>query len=447
MKLLDVLTAPWAIEPAKLLEIQTIYATHLRGEKIDIAAVEARLGRSLDNTPAAYAVVDGVAVLQVNGVMAKRANMFMDISGGTSMQLAARALQQAADDAQVHSIIQVFDTPGGTVDGTQAFANTIARVNAIKPVVTLADGTMASAGVWAGSAGRQIYLADATTAVGSIGIVSQHVDLSGRDAQAGIKRTEVFAGKYKRIASDTGPLSLEGLQSMQDQVDYIYSLFVQAVATHRGTTVDKVLADMADGRMFTGQQVIAAGLADGITTLDELIVQLNQDRSRSPATGRISGQLPARATSVTLAKPETPAPSNQGKATMTPEQLATDHPEAVALIRTEAANTERDRIAAVEGQLIPGHEALINTLKFDGKSTPGDAAMAVNAAEKQSRAARAKALASEAPEPLALVPTKSIENKPAQPATRAEQDVAARAYMAAHPGTDYLAAFKQIQGA
>ena len=444
MKLLDVLTAPWAIEPAKLLEIQTIYATHLRGEKIDIAAVEARLNRPLDNTPAAYAVVDGVAVLQVNGVMAKRANMFMDISGGTSMQLAARALQQAADDAQVHSIIQVFDTPGGTVDGTQAFANTIARVNAIKPVITLADGTMASAGVWAGSAGRQIYLADATTAVGSIGVVSQHVDLSGRDAQNGIKRTEVFAGKYKRIASDTGPLSDEGLQSMQDQVDYIYSLFVQAVATHRGTTVDKVLADMADGRMLTGQQVIAAGLADGIATLDELIVQLNQDRSRSPATGRTSGQLPARATSVIAAKP---APSTQGKTTMTPEQLATDHPEAVALIRTDAATAERDRIAAVEGQLIPGHEALISTLKFDGKTTPGDAAMAVNAAEKQNRAAHAKALASEAPDPLALVPAKTIEDKPAQPATRAEQDVAARAYMAAHPGTEYLAAFKQIQGA
>jgi signal peptide peptidase SppA len=438
MKLLDVLTAPWAIEPAKLLEIQTIYATHLRGEKIDIAAVEARLGRPLDNTPAAYTVVDGVAVLQVNGVMAKRANLFMDISGGTSMQLAARALQQAAEDTQVHSIIQVFDTPGGTVDGTQSFANAIARVNAIKSVITLADGTMASAGVWAGSAGRQVYLADATTAVGSIGVVSQHVDLSGRDAQAGIKRTEVFAGKYKRIASDTGPLSAEGLQSMQDQVDYIYSLFVQAVATHRGTTIDQVLANMADGRMFTGQQVIAAGLADGIATLDELIVQLNQDRSRSPATGRPGGHATARAP-IAATPPRT--------TTMTPEQLAIDHPEAVASIRTDAASAERARIQAVEAQAIPGHDALIASLKFDGKSTAGDAAMAVLAAEKTARTNHAKALAADAPAPLALVPAKTVESVSAQPKTRAEQDGAAKAYMAAHPGTDYLAAFKQIQGA
>jgi signal peptide peptidase SppA len=435
MKLLDVLTAPWAIEPAKLLEIQTIYATHLRGEKIDIAAVEARLGRSLDNTPAAYTVVDGVAVLQVNGVMAKRANMFMDISGGTSMQLAARALQQAADDTQVHSIIQVFDTPGGTVDGTQSFANTIARVNAIKPVITLADGTMASAGVWAGSAGRQIYLADATTAVGSIGVVSQHVDLSGRDAQAGIKRTEVFAGKYKRIASDTGPLSAEGLQSMQDQVDYIYSLFVQAVATHRGTTIDQVLANMADGRMFTGQQVIAAGLADGIATLDELIVQLNQDRSRSPATGRISGNTTGRAP-IAATPPKPPPPRT---VTMTPEQLAIDHPEAVASIRTDAASAERARIQAVEAQAIPGHDALIASLKFDGKSTAGDAAMAVLAAEKTARTSYAKALVADAPAPLALVPAPAVEA-----VKTADQKAAHAQAHAREKGVSIVAALKEL---
>ena len=66
MKLLDIITAPWAIEPAKLLEIQAIYATHLRGEKIDIPAVEARLGRPLDNTQQkGYAIQDGVAILSL----------------------------------------------------------------------------------------------------------------------------------------------------------------------------------------------------------------------------------------------------------------------------------------------------------------------------------------------------------------------------------------------
>ena len=70
MKLLDVLTAPWAIEPAKLLEIQAIYATHLRGDKIDIEAVEKRLGRPLANETKAFDIIDGVAVLPIEGVIA-----------------------------------------------------------------------------------------------------------------------------------------------------------------------------------------------------------------------------------------------------------------------------------------------------------------------------------------------------------------------------------------
>ena len=438
MKLLDVLTAPWAIEPAKLHEIQAIYAMHTRSESVHIAAVEARLGRSLanDQAPAPYTVIDGVAVLAVDGVMAKKMNMFSQISGGVSTQIATRNLQQAAADPAVHSIIQVYDTPGGTVDGTAAFASAIRQVGAQKPVIALADGLMASAGVWAGSAASRIYINDATTQVGSIGVVSQHVDLSGRDAQAGIKRTEIFAGKYKRIASDTGPLTEPGRQTMQNSVDYTYSLFVQAVATYKGVSVEKVLADMADGRMFQGEQAIAAGLVDGIATLDQLIVQLNQDRTRG-ATVRRAGSAQQKPTS----------PVFKGKA-MTPEQLATEYPEAVASIRADSASAERERIQAVEGQLIPGHEALISALKFDGKSGPGDAAMAVNAAEKRTRQAYVTALAGDAPTVLPLVPAPAVEKQAEKPATRADQDAAAKAYMAATPGVTYVAAFKHVtQGA
>ena len=453
MQLLDVLTAPWAIAPAKLHEIQAIYATHLRGDKIDLAAVEARIGRPLANVPAPYTVTDGVAVLQVGGVMAKRANMFMDISGGVSTQLATRDLLQASLDPAVHSIIQVFDTPGGTVDGTQAFANTIRQVGALKPVIALADGLMASAGVWAGTAASQVFIADSTTSVGSIGVVSQHVDLSGRDAKEGIKRTEIFAGKFKRIASDTGPLTEAGRQSIQDSVDYTYSLFVQAVATQRGVSVDQVLADMADGRMFIGEQAINAGLVDGIATLDQLIVKLNQDRTRGTSStfGRMSGATLGRSAFV---QPEPPIFS-QGNV-MTPEQLAASHPEAAASLRAEGASAERARIQGVEAQLIPGHEALVSTLKFDGKSSPGDAAMAVNAAERNVRAAHAAALASEAPNPLPVAPSATAtttapaadlgKNGQISSSTDAAAlDVAAKEYQAAHPGTNYIAAVKAVQ--
>lgn len=427
MKLLDVLTAPWAIEPAKLLEIQAIYATHLRGDKIDIAGIEQKLGRPLNNEAQRYTIQDGVAIIPLEGVIAKKANLFSQISGGVSTELAARDLRDAMADPAVHSIILAIDSPGGTVDGTQSLADIV--VASTKPIVTLANGTMASAAYWIGSAANAVYIADSTTIVGSIGVVASHKDVSQAEEKQGVKTTEIFAGQYKRIASSYAPLSKEGRQTMQDQVDYTYSLFVSAVATNRGVSTDTVLSNMADGRIFIGQQAIDAGLVDGVSTLDALVAKLNRDRPSGQASARIA--QPFKSTKRGAEMP------------ITTEQIASENPDIADHFRAQGAATERARIQAVEGQLIPGHEALINSLKFDGKSTAGDAAQAVLAAEKSTRQAAAQALANDAPQPLALVPATVVEG---QPKTKTDVDAQAKAYMAAHPGTDYVAAVKHIQG-
>jgi len=130
---------------------------------------------------------------------------------------------------------------------------------------------------------------------------------------------------------------------------------------------------------------------------------------------------------------------------ITREQLAAEAPDVLAAIRQEGAADERARIQAIEAVAVPGHAALISALKFDGKSTAGDAALAVLSAEKQTRTAAAQALADDAPQPLPLVPAATVD---AKPVTRADIDSQAKAYMAAHPGTDYVAAVKHItQGA
>jgi signal peptide peptidase SppA len=441
MKIMDILSAPWAIEPIKLIELQSIYAAHLRGDQIDIAAVEARIGRPLANDQKSYEIIDGVAVLPIEGVVAKKMNLFSQISGGSSSQMVANSLRAALSDPAVHSIVLAIDSPGGTVDGTQALADIVRAARDVKPIATLADGTMASAAYWIGSAAGAAYIADGTTSVGSIGVVTSHKDISAAEAARGIKTTEISAGKFKRIASQYGPLSADGRQSIQDQLDYTYSLFVDAVATNRGVSTDAVLADMADGRMFIGQQAVDAGLVDGITTLDALIAKLNADRKKNPSP-----------TGAGIARKPTVSTSPQGTTMLTAEQVAAEHPAIAAAFRAEGATAERARIQSVEGQLIPGHEALIAGLKFDGQSTAGDAAQAVLAAEKQARANHARAMANEAPPALRQAPA-GVSDAAAdaaaaggdQPMTRAQLDAKAKAYMAANPGTSYIAAISIIQ--
>ncbi|MDQ5870607.1 MAG: S49 family peptidase [Acidobacteriota bacterium] len=274
---LGLLNRPWAIQPEILLEICEIYRAHVAGRPIDIAAIEKRLGKPLDNRPKPYRVEEGgVAVLLIEGVLSKRMNMFSEISGGTSTQLMARDFRAALEDDDVKSILLVIDSPGGEVDGTQEFARLVAEARSVKPVVALAEDTMASAAYWIGSAAQSVYLSSETTQVGSIGVIATHVDRSAADKEAGLKYTEVTAGRYKGLGSPHQPLSKEDRGEIQDEVDYIYSVFVNDISANRGVTPAKVLSDMADGRIFIGQEAIDAGLVDGLVSRVDLLEAMSR---------------------------------------------------------------------------------------------------------------------------------------------------------------------------
>lgn len=416
MRIIDVLTSPWAIEPDRLEEITGIYSTHLRGEKIDLAALEARMGQPLANPEQGYEIRDGVAVIPIEGVISKKMNLFSKISGGASTQLIGRDFAEAIEDTDVHAIILHADTPGGSVDGTAELARAIFDARGTKPIYTLADGLMASAGVWIGTAADRVFVASETTMVGSVGVVTQHVDHSEREKKAGIKVTEVYSGKYKRIASTHAPLSEEGRQSIQEKLDYFYSLFVDAVAKHRAASPEDVVDRMADGRMFVGQQAIDAGLVDGVATLDQLIEMLNSDEVH-PA---LSSQTKVSTTIVSEESEadidvdteiaelmsrgaENPETTHQ-EIEMNLSELKKKHPElyqeaiadAAAEARVDGATAERDRIKSVQDQSMPGHEPLIANLMFDGETTGPEAAVAILQDEKDIRKAAAKARANDA---------------------------------------------------
>ena len=62
---------------------------------------------------------------------------------------------------------------------------------------------IASAAYWLASACEKIFITGKTNLVGSIGVYTTHRDYSKLEQEAGVISTDVFAGKYKRIASLT----------------------------------------------------------------------------------------------------------------------------------------------------------------------------------------------------------------------------------------------------
>lgn len=391
MQILDVLTSPWAISPDKLIEIRSIYAAHTRGEKIDIEAVEARIGRSLSNDDQGYQVNSGVAIIPIHGVMGKKMNMFSQISGGASTQLAARDIQAAINDSSVNSILLHIDSPGGTVDGTETLTEVIRTAREVKPIVSFVDGTMASAAYWAGSAADEIIASSNTSQIGSIGVVATHTDVSGAEAAEGIKTTEISAGKYKRIASQHAPLSDEGKAEIQSQVDQLYTIFVDSVAENRGADTDAVLEDMADGRVFLSKQAKKRGMIDQIASLEKTILNMS------------NGAWP-------MNKKSEPQNSVVAEEQLTIESLRDKHPEIAQALINEGANAEMKRIQDCESASLPGHETIVDAMKFDGESQASDVALAIVEAEKTIRAKHLKDFSANAPESLPLAAVPAIES-------------------------------------
>jgi hypothetical protein len=131
------------------------------------------------------------------------------------------------------------------------------------------------------------------------------------------------------------------------------------------------------------------------------------------------------------------------------ESLERDHPSVFAQLREEftaaatatGATAERERIQGVlaQGAQLPGHADLLNSLAFDGSTTPAQAALQLVAAEGQARQASASAHFADAP--AAAKPSPAPKDEP--PKTRAEQAAQAHAYAKEH-GVDFVAACKAI---
>lgn len=405
MKLLDVMTAPWALTPQKFGEVQEVYQRHLRGQALSVEQLEQmRMAGTLvklkpqEAAREAYQNVNGVAVIAVDGVIAKKANLFMDVSGGTSTQLLGDAVRQAVADPYVTAILLNIDSPGGAVDGTQEVARQIFAARGTKPIVAYTDGMMASAAYWIGAAADQVYVSGDTTEVGSIGVVATHVDYSKLEEARGIKTTEIVAGKFKRVASGYAPLSDMGRATIQEQVDHIYSVFVQDVATFRGVTPETVLKDMADGRIFLGRQAVTQGLVDGQRSLDSLLTEL---ATGSQPGGRMSGS--AKDAGVTISQADHDKAVSEARESGKKEAFEAGRQEGLAAGLQTGAEQERARIKDVQAQFLPGHQALIQSLMFDGKTTGPEAAVKVLDAERKGKQGKLDEFFAGAPEPVAPV--------------------------------------------
>lgn len=149
------------------------------------------------------------------------------------------ALKRGLGDSDVKAIILNIDSPGGMVDGCFELCDFIFESRNIKPIISVCDARAYSAAYAIASSASKIYVPQ-TGGVGSVGVVTAHVDRSKMYENWGIKVTYIFAGKHKVDGNPHEPLPEPVKARIQTSIDETYTLFVEQVSRNRGIAEEVV---------------------------------------------------------------------------------------------------------------------------------------------------------------------------------------------------------------
>ncbi|WP_052960644.1 S49 family peptidase [Rhodopseudomonas palustris] len=381
------ISANWAMDEAAL---QAVIEIASREHQITPEALEAYRAQELDRAERAT-VRDGVAILNVDGPLFKRANLMTMFCGATSYDVLRRDLQTALDNASVRAILLNVNSPGGEAAGVSELAQAIFEARGQKPIVAYAGDQAASAAYWIASAADKIVVGQ-TAALGSIGVRAALTDTSARDQARGIKTVEFVSSQspFKKVDLNTK----QGRDRIQARVDAMAAVFVETVANYRGASVAHVLEAFGKGDVLIGKAAIDAGMADDFGTFESVLASLA--RGESPI---ISGSNPAvsgqsnegitmeNETGDTAAetKPEvTTTTSTNPGAAAAPAVVATN--DGLSLVAAE-----RKRVTDIMALTLPGYEGDAAKAIETGSSAHEFSAMII-AAEKAKRTERAAAV-------------------------------------------------------
>ncbi len=265
--------ALWAIQPEALGRFTR---AAMAFEPIDMEVSKENMAQHrLDIEAAAQVQVTGggIAIIPIMGVLSQRESIFSFLFGGSTTEGIARALRQSVADPSVGAIVLDIDSPGGNVFGIPELAMEILAARGSKPIVAVVNSLAASAAYWLAVSATEVVVTP-SGAVGSIGVVTVHEDLTAMAEAEGVKITVISAGKFKTEGHPFEPLTDEARADMQGKLDTVHDMFIRAVAKGRGVNPSKIRGGFGEGRVVLAAEAVKLGMADRVDTLAGTLARL-----------------------------------------------------------------------------------------------------------------------------------------------------------------------------
>jgi protease IV len=216
-----------------------------------------------------------IAVLDIEGVIADDAEY-------------VRHLRRFRDNASVRGYLININSPGGVVAPSQSIYQELRRIRTEDelPVVASIGGVGASGGYYVALAADTIFALPGSI-TGSIGVIMEIPDASELMGKVGVRMQTVMSAEHKDVGSPFRPLEPGDREILHALVRDVYGQFVDVVAEDRRLDRGAVEA-LADGRILSGRQALAARLVDRLGNREDALatVGLMAGLGRQPRTIR-----------------------------------------------------------------------------------------------------------------------------------------------------------------
>lgn len=284
---------PWAILPEKLATIAELMAFRATGQRYTPEEIQARIGVEAAANRSVTRAPGMVAVLPITGVLQNRASEMMESSGVVGVNRLQSTFRALVNDPEIKAIVLDVNSPGGSVYGIAEFAQAIFESREVKPIIAVANHMAASAAYHLFTAAGESYVSPSGQ-VGSVGVMQMHQDISAMAEKEGVKTTFIHSGQYKVEGNPFEPLSEETRAHLQAECDKFYGMFVGDLARFRGVSRAHVEANFGQGRVLTAKDAVAAGMADGVRSMEQVLAKLGA--GVTPNRGMVRAEVPGEGT-------------------------------------------------------------------------------------------------------------------------------------------------------
>jgi len=222
-----------------------------------------------ESVPTMTGVGDAVAVIRLEGTISSDSLEGYLTPQGITPTLVTDLLGQAAANPDIKAVVARVNSPGGSVVASDEIYHAFLEFE--KPIVVWMGDTAASGGYYI-ACGSDYIFAHPGTLTGSIGVISQFLNVEELLDDIGVDVVVITSGPHKDIGSFFREMTEEEQALWRGITDQVYGDFVELVAQARDLPVEEV-HELADGSVYTGQQALEHGLVDEVGTPDDAIAK------------------------------------------------------------------------------------------------------------------------------------------------------------------------------